>query len=40
MTTSLQLGQAMLQAARGGAPHRVPATSDINELAASVRTAP
>ena len=34
VTTSLRLGQAMLQAARGTATRRVLATADINELSA------
>ncbi|MFF3931766.1 NAD-dependent epimerase/dehydratase family protein [Streptomyces hirsutus] len=35
VTTSLQLGQAMIQATRGGAPRRVLETADINTLAAA-----
>ena len=34
-TTSLQLGQAMIETARTGAPRRVLTTADINEVAAS-----
>ncbi|MFD7135735.1 NAD-dependent epimerase/dehydratase family protein [Streptomyces sp. NPDC059894] len=36
VTTSLLLGQAMLQATRGGAPRRVLETADINALAAAL----
>ncbi|MBW6435837.1 NAD-dependent epimerase/dehydratase family protein [Actinoplanes hulinensis] len=35
VTTSLILGEAMLETARGNAPHRVLETGDINEVAAS-----
>ncbi|WP_353946403.1 NAD-dependent epimerase/dehydratase family protein [Streptomyces sp. HUAS MG91] len=35
VTTSLQLGQAMIQATRSGAPRHVLETADINELAAA-----
>lgn len=35
VTTSVQLGQAMIQTAHGGASRRVLTTADINELAAS-----
>ncbi|MEV6814335.1 hypothetical protein [Micromonospora sp. NPDC051296] len=35
VTTSLQLGQAMIETARSGAPRRVLETPDINEVAAS-----
>jgi uncharacterized protein YbjT (DUF2867 family) len=35
VTTSLQLGQAMIRTACGGVPRRVLATSHINQLAAS-----
>lgn len=35
VTTSLQLGQAMLRATRHGSPRRVLETADINELAAT-----
>lgn len=33
VTTSLRLGQAMIEAARSGAEHRVLTTADINEVA-------
>lgn len=33
VTTSTRLGQAMIHAARGGAPHRILTTADINTLA-------
>lgn len=35
VTTSTQLGQAMIHTARGNAPHHVLTTTDINELAAT-----
>ncbi|MFB6827495.1 NAD-dependent epimerase/dehydratase family protein [Streptomyces hydrogenans] len=38
VTTSLQLGQAMLQATRHGSPRRVLETADINHLAAAHTT--
>lgn len=40
VTTSLQLGQAMIQTTRGGAPRRILETADINEVAASRQPAP